>query len=400
MSIKICLIIDDYLPNSKKVAAKMMHELACEFISLGHKVTVITPNSDMNTKMKISEIEGVKVCYFKSGAIKNTSKFKRLINETLLSFNAKRICLKYLQDRPHDLIIYYSPTIFFGTLVKTLKKTWSAKSYLILRDFFPQWAIDNKLIKPNSLISKYLQFFEKINYDNADIIGVMSPKNLQWFNNYYQQPKKVEVLYNWVNDRTTVSKTKDYKQLLALTDKLVFFYGGNIGHAQDMSNIVRLAINMQECPKVFFVLVGDGDEVKLVKKLIKSKNLTNMLILPAVSQSDYIQMLLSFDVGLFSLSKHHQTHNFPGKLLSYIQYGLPILGSVNKGNDLEQIINSYNAGLISVNGNDQSFFGNAKKLLDEKTRDKLKNNASFLQKKYFSVQCAVKQLLRNKLLAK
>ncbi|MCR4214790.1 hypothetical protein NKU63_14510, partial [Enterobacter cloacae] len=41
---KLALIIDDYLPNSTRVGAKMFHELAQEFIRRGHDVTVITPD--------------------------------------------------------------------------------------------------------------------------------------------------------------------------------------------------------------------------------------------------------------------------------------------------------------------------------------------------------------------
>ncbi len=140
---KICLIIDDYMPNSIKIAAKMMHELAIEFIQNGHEVSVITPDIKINEKIKIDNLDGVKIYRFKSGEIKNVSKVKRAINETLLSFNAWNACKEILKDDKHDIIIYYSPSIFFGSLVRKLKKLWAVPSYLILRDIFPQWTIDN-----------------------------------------------------------------------------------------------------------------------------------------------------------------------------------------------------------------------------------------------------------------
>ena len=40
---KICLIVDDYMPDTIKVAAKMMHELAIELNKQGHEITVLTP---------------------------------------------------------------------------------------------------------------------------------------------------------------------------------------------------------------------------------------------------------------------------------------------------------------------------------------------------------------------
>lgn len=389
---RICIIVDDYMPNSIKVAAKMMHELACEYIKQGHDVTVLTPNTN-TSGFKQEKLDDVNVISFKSGEIKNIGKIKRAINETLLSYNAWKYCKKYFRNNPHDIIIYYSPSIFFGTLVKKLKSLWSVPSYLVLRDLFPQWALDQNLIKKGSLIEKYFRYFEKINYDVADFIGLMSQKNLEIFSNN-TNIKKIEVLYNWASNKPIISN-ENYKSKLGIKDKIVFFYGGNIGHAQDMMNIVRLAKNMQNEKKAFFVLVGAGDEVELVKASIKKDNLTNIVLLNPVSQIEFKKMLAEFDVGLFTLHKKHTTHNFPGKLLGYMVQKLPILGSINKGNDLKEIIEDANAGLVTINGEDSLFLKNAKKLLDDSFRIQIGKNANKLLNKTFSVEVAAKQVLES-----
>ncbi len=93
----------------------------------------------------------------------------------------------------------------------------------------------------------------------------MSQKNLEWFKETTEVVKPLEVLYNWAAN-VPVKAESNYKEKLGLVGKTVYFYGGNIGHAQDMMNIVRLAINMREEEQAHFVLVGAGDEVKLLKK--------------------------------------------------------------------------------------------------------------------------------------
>lgn len=394
-NMKICLIVDDYMPDSIKVAAKMMHELAIEFQKNGHTVTVITPNPKLNTNLDISTLDGIKIYRFKSGEIKNVSKIKRAINETLLSFNAWRICKNILKNDHHDLIIYYSPSIFFGPLVYKLKKLWNAKTYLILRDFFPQWAIDNKILSKYSIITYFFKFFERINYSVADRIGVMTPKNLNWFKKYYKTNKPLEVLYNWADLKKINSKGNIYRKRLGIDDKIVFFYGGNLGQAQDMMNIVRLAIKMRSKKNVHFVLVGAGDEYSLIEKTLLANSINNISLLPSVSQDEYKQMLCEFDVGLFSLNRNHNTHNFPGKLLGYMVQELPILGSINPNNDLKDIIDSYSAGYISINGEDELFFQNALKLLDKDKRVEIGTNANKLLKENFSVSSAVKQIIGN-----
>ena len=391
---RICLIIDDYLPESIKVGAKMMHELAVEFVKQGHEVTVITPHVDLKKSHSITELDGVTVCYFRSGAIKNVGKAQRAINETLLSHNAWKAYKKYFKENPHDLIVYYSPSIFFGSLISKLKKLWDAPSYLILRDFFPQWVIDNGMLKESSPIAKYFRYFEKLNYAAADTIAIQSPKNMEWFDQTMQTGKPLDLLYNWAANEPVVDENGYYRHKLGLEEKVVFFYGGNIGHAQDMMNIVRLAQSLKDEQSAHFVLVGRGDEVALVRDAMEANQMDNITLLPPVSQDEFKQMLSEFDIGLFTLHKGHTTHNFPGKLLGYMVQSLPILGSINKGNDLKAIIETSKAGLISINGEDEVLFKNALKLLnDNMYRIQMGENAKKLLSKMFSVKSAVDKIV-------
>jgi len=390
---KICLIVDDYMPNSIKVAAKMMHELAVEFYSNGHEVTVFTPDPNIIKKFDILVLDNIKICRFKTGQIKNTGKVKRAINETLLSYNAWSTYKEFIKDNKHDLIVYYSPTIFFGPLVNKLKKEWRASSYLILRDIFPQWAIDNGIIKENSIISRYFKYFEMLNYKSADKIGLMSPKNLEWFNEKYDLNYKTEVLYNWASNTPTIITENVFRKKYHLEDKVIYFYGGNIGHAQDMMNIVRLAISMSKHSEAHFVIVGAGDEVELIQKAIIQNKMNNLTLLPSVTQEEYKLILAEIDVGLFTLHYDHKTHNFPGKLLGYMCESKPILGSINPDNDLKKIIEDNNAGLIEINGEDEKLYNNAVKLLYKVTRTKEGQNAKKLLENLFSIKSVVSKLL-------
>ena len=391
---KICLIVDDYLPCSIKVAAKMMHELGVEFIVQGHEVTVITPTPGLAGPSAVDEIDGIKILSFRSGEIKNISMAKRAINETLLSYHAWKALKDYFKTNPHDFIVYYSPTIFWGPLVSRLKKMWDVKSYLVLRDFFPQWVIDNGLLSASSPITRYFRFFERLNYSAADTIAIQSPKNLQWFAQTTNTEKPLDLLYNWAANEPIAGSDDHYRQQLGLKDKVVYFYGGNIGHAQDMMNIVRLAKAMRPEARAHFVLVGNGDEVELVRGAMKKNDLYNMTLLPSVSQEIFKRMLSEFDIGLFSLHSGHTTHNFPGKLLGYMVEQKPILGSINQDNDLKPLVENASAGLITVNGDDHGLLENALMLLnDSGLRIQMGRNAKGLLNDTFSVKSAAKKIL-------
>ncbi|PMG05083.1 glycosyltransferase WbuB [Vibrio breoganii] len=387
---RLALIIDDYLPHSTRVGAKMMHELAVELIKQGHEVTAITPHFDSAQSALIQDrIDDVQIWRFYSGEIKDVGKVKRAINETLLSHRAWRAIKGHVRKDSFDGVVYYSPSIFFGSLVAKLKKRCQCQSYLVLRDFFPQWAVDSGLMREGSAIERYFRFFETLSYRQADMIGVMSEKNLEIFNHNTQSQYSASILRNWANlsPHIVTADASSLRQRLGLSDEVIYFYGGNIGHAQDMANLMRLAKSMQSCDNAHFLFVGQGDEVELVKQLMLDWNLSNCTYLPSVTQNEFKDILAQVDVGLFSLSAQHSAHNFPGKLLGYMVQSLPILGSVNKGNDLMGLVNASGAGFISVNGDDDLLFESAIKLQSDFELRKQTGAAGYkLLEKEFSVE--------------
>lgn len=387
---KLALIIDDYLPNSTRVGAKMFHELALEFIRRGHDVTVITPETGLQEKVSFGYFQGVKIWRFKTGPIKEVSKIERAINETLLSFRAWKSIKSQIKIGTFDGVVYYSPSIFWGYLVKKIKSRCQCPAYLILRDMFPQWVIDAGMLKAGSFIEHFFRLFERVSYRQADRIGLMSDKNLDVFRTV-NKGYSCEVLRNWASLKPTVLPQGyvPLRQRLGLDDKIIFFYGGNIGHAQDMANLMRLARNMADHPQAHFLFIGQGDEVELINSLAAEWALPNFTYLSSVNQDEFKFILSEMDIGLFSLSARLSSHNFPGKLLGYMVQSLPILGSVNAGNDLLDIINKNNAGLIHINGEDDKLVESALLMLhDVEIRRQFGLGAYALLKAQFSVESA------------
>lgn len=391
---KILFIACDYLPGSTRIATRMRPELAREFVARGHDVVVVTPDPAVKKGSEIEVLDNVEIWKFHSGPIQNVSRARRAINETMLSRNAWKALKKQFKNNRHDLIVYNSPSIFWGTLAGRLKRLWQAPTYLILRDIFPQWVVDNGILRRHSPQTYYFEFFEWLNYRSADRIGLQSVKGKEWFARNRVKDKRLDVVYNWANDEPKLDTDSYFRKKLGLEDKVVFFYGGNIGYAQDIMNIVRLAENMRNESNAVFVLVGKGEEVSNIKSVITERRLTNIIYLPPVDQNVFDKMLAEFDVGLFSLHRDHTTHNFPGKLLGYMVQAMPILGSINPGNDLLEMVDKAQAGFITVNGDDDGFKQNALKLVhDETLRSQCGQGAKELLHEYFSVSAAADTIL-------
>ena len=268
-------------------SAKLIHDLAVEFHRLGHEPVVVAPDENIRADTEITCKNGINVLRVRTGKIKTASRLIRGFNEARLSEIIWKKGRRFFEDNPCNLIVYYSPTIFFGSLVKRLKNHFACPSYLVLRDIFPQWALDAGVLR-RDMIYSYFKFKERQNYEAADIIGVQSPANLRYFEeNGLDKQYRMEVLYNWATLQEGDIQSGAHRERLGLQGKVVFFYGGNIGVAQDMDNIIRLAKNLRNEKSAYFLLVGDGSEVPRLKAAIASNGLMNIAIHDAVGQQEY-----------------------------------------------------------------------------------------------------------------
>jgi glycosyltransferase involved in cell wall biosynthesis len=393
---KILLISSTYLPNTIAIA-KMIYELSAELVKQGHQPVVFVPDPEIAQRVVITCSEGITVVRFRSGKIKNTSMLNRAFNEYILSYTAWRNAKSYLIANKCDLIVFCSPSIFWGNLVSKLKKLWNCRSYMVIRDIFPEWSVDAGLLKRGSLVHRLFTRKEMQQYAIADRIAVQSPANLDYFKKIDRDfTGKTEILYNWVDEHPPVIRhTVNYRNKYNLNNKVVFFYGGRFSPAQDIDNIVRLAESLQDYSNASFLLVGNGSEFDRIQNLVKNKKLSNIQVHPEVTQEEYLPLLSQFDVGLITLDKQLTTHNFPGKLLSYMQLSKPILASINPGNDLKQVVEEYSAGLVSINGDDEKLRENAVSLINNsELRKQLGNNANIMLKSLFSVKNACSRILQ------
>src|SRR5699024_9539288 len=116
----------------------------------------------------------------------------------------KKNISKYFKDIKFDLILYSTPPITFVSVIEYLKKRDAAKTYLLLKDIFPQNAIDLEMFGKNGIIYKYFRMLEKKLYKVSDKIGVMSKANLEYLidKNEFLDESKIEICPNTITPVT------------------------------------------------------------------------------------------------------------------------------------------------------------------------------------------------------
>lgn len=342
----ICVICDTFPPKNTSGAIQLKY-LVDEFASRNYFVTVITPDTSINFPFQIDVGYNHSIIRVKWYGLKSKIKNIRAASEIIFPLYMC-ICFFFIPKklRKHQSVIWYSPSIFFSPFIRFLLFKNRSSTYLILRDIFPDWAVDLGLLK-KGFAYKIFKLFEYDQYKVADKVGVQSESNLIYFQNSFPKlANKIEVLNNWLGqpkiNTCPISLSKDY----GLEGKIIFLYSGNMGIAQGMENIIRLAQKMKENNNVAFVFIGRGSELNSLLKTKKKFSLDNVIFLDEMSSDNIFDLYRQCHVGLVSLDMRHNSHNIPGKFLSYLQAGIPVLANVNKGNDLVDFIEKNQVGEV------------------------------------------------------
>jgi glycosyltransferase involved in cell wall biosynthesis len=275
----------------------------------------------------------------------------------------------------------------FRTIVSRLKALHSCRAFLILRDVFPDWAADMGVMTrgPHYWLFKA---YARYQYSVADFIGIESPSNRRYFSS---ADARVQVLANWIDLSADAPPPAALPH--ALAEKTVLVYAGNIGVAQDMDNLIRLAARLRARPDSALLFVGDGTDKPRVQAECARQGLDNVVLLPEMDPYQLRGLLRECHIGLISLDRRLRSHNIPGKLLSYLEAGLPVLASINRGNDLKQVIEKGRVGIVARNGEDEEFHRAAMRMIgDGSERSRMAEAAIALCRNMFSSDAAARQI--------
>lgn len=390
------LIIADAFPPMLTSAAVMMDQLAREMHRQGHQITVLIPSSSIKQPVEVRFEDCYKLISVRTPKIKDISYARRLVSELVTPYLIYfRIRPLPLMNEPHDGIIWYSPSIFFGPLIRRLKVMYGCSTYLVLRDIFPDWAVDLGIMKKR-LLYYGLKLIEFYQYTVADHIGIQAPGNFYYFDNKFFgliRPK-VELLWNWISNGNPNQSCSINLNNTKLARRVIFVYAGNMGVAQNFDLIMDLVKEYKSNIEVGFVFVGRGSAVPSLQFVAEKHRLDNIIFFDEIDTSQIASLYAQCHVGIVALDPRHTSNNIPGKFLSYIDSGLPVLARLNPGNDLALLISENQIG-VSYDGTELAEFkAMAEALLESlKQDDDMPLRCKKLARTFFSTKRASDQII-------
>lgn len=326
-------------------------DLLRKFRDEGHNVYIVYPRERrFQLPTALEEQDGIHLLGVRTLNIQKTNVVEKGIGTMLIEKQFEKAIKRHLTDVNFELILYSTPPITFTNVVKYLKgRNPEAISYLLLKDIFPQNAVDLGMFSKNSLFYKYFRRKEKGLYKVSDYIGCMSPANVDFVlrHNPFVSPQKVEIAPNSITlmKESAVDRTAIRKEYGLPLDKTIFIYGGNLGKPQGVDFLLECLENNKNRNDCYFLIVGKGTEFgKLQKWFLHAKPL-NASLLAGLPKEKYDLLVCSCDVGLIFLDYRFTIPNYPSRLLSYLQYRMPIIAATDEHTDVGSIAESNGYGL-------------------------------------------------------
>jgi glycosyltransferase involved in cell wall biosynthesis len=327
-------------------------DLALEFADHGHQVFVATLLEARNRKKTYeTEQKGIRILHVRSADLFNVGFIKKGLSMIALQRRFQKAIKTHWEGLGFELVIYPTPPISFLGVIKWLRREYHCWTYLILRDIFPQNAVDVGILR-RGLIYRYFRNMEKELYAVSDRIGCMSPGNVEYVLLHNAlRGEKVGLLPNWrrIRDLSPFAR-RDFRSELGLGQRIVAVFGGVIGIAQELDFLLELAKLYRDSDHVRFLIIGDGNRYQSLAEIIRRESLSNVILRNKIPSNEFAALVKHCDIGLINLNRRFTIPNFPSKVLDYFEASLPVLAATDSSTDFGQLLEESGAGFHCLTG--------------------------------------------------
>ena len=364
------------------------------FMRNGHEIFIVASlTENASEPYKLIDEDASHLLKIKTGQITKANLIKKGINTLLVEKRYRAAIEEHFKGIKFDLVLYPTPPITFLKVVEFIKKRDGAKAYLMLKDIFPQNAVDIGMMSKTGIKGLAYKMFrnqEKRLYQVSDMIGCMSQANVDYVlkHNPEIDQKKVEICPNSteIEDKSVSEEAKiQIREKYGIPlDKKVYVYGGNLGKPQGIPFLIQCLKEVCKDEKAYFLIVGNGTEFSKIDAFIRESKPENVQLMKRLPKEDYDTMVGACDVGLIFLDHRFTIPNFPSRLLAYMQAKLPVLACTDPNTDIGEVIVDGGFGWWCESNNTDAFSRNVDNIITSDL-SKMKANAfQYLEENYTS----------------
>ena len=409
-------------------------DLMRKFRNEGHQVVIVTPRERRSGEhTDLTEVDGVKILGVHTLNLQKTSIIEKGVGQVLVESQFKNAIKKHLAGQTFDLILYSTPPITLIGAVRYLKKrNPQARTYLLLKDIFPQNAVDIGMMSKTGVKGLLYKHFRKQEiqlYKVSDYIGCMSPANVEYVlkHNPEIEQQRVEVAPNSVEapcphkgeksndeERSPSGGSGAIREKYGLpTDRPIFIYGGNLGKPQGIPFLISCLEQNKHRSDCHFVVIGNGTEYQkltdwyklqmtnpdiqpsqvlaLASEQVRAANpqqqQLSVTVMKGLPKEDYDQLAKACDVGMIFLDHRFTIPNYPSRLLAYLENSMPVVCCTDPNTDVGRLAEENGYGYWCESKNPADFTHIVNRMLASDIKAMGQRGYQFLQDNYTVDKC-------------
>lgn len=337
-------------------------DLLREFRDRGDDVYIVCPSQRRRGRpTELIAEDGVTILRVRTGNITKVNVIEKAVSTILIQHHFISAIRRYFGETAFDLVLYPTPPVTFERVVDYIKRRDGCMSYLLLKDIFPQNAVDLGMIRQGSLVWSYFRRKEKRLYALSDYIGCMSPANVEYLlaHNPEISGARVEVCPNSIQPKPVYGSAKNCRLIRDMhgipRDSMLLVFGGNLGKPQGMGFLLDILDSLNGREDVFFLIVGSGTEYGRIEAHLQEGQHRNVKLMRTLPKDQYDELLAVCDVGLILLDPRFTIPNFPSRLTAYMEASVPIIAATDVNTDVKDVLHKSGSGIWVQSGDLDGF---------------------------------------------
>jgi glycosyltransferase involved in cell wall biosynthesis len=341
---KRLLVLNQYYWPGVEATAHLLTEL-CEALAADYDVTVVTGRlRDLEDAPEEELRNGVRILRVHSTVYDRAQLSRRGTNYATY---IARAALRALSRPRPDVVLCMTDPPMVGALAVILGRVFRAPVVVVSEDVFPEIAVELRRLR-NPVVVGLLGAITRFSLRRADRVVAIGETMQRRLEDKGVDSARLQVIPNWVDTGSLSRRPRDNEWARAndLVDGFVVMHSGNVGHAQNLDNLIRATTFLRDLHDLRAVIVGFGarhaDVVELADRLAADA----VSFLPYQPRELLPESLSAADVHYVGLGKGLSGFVVPSRLYGILAVGRPVIACADDDSETVRVVREVGCGLV------------------------------------------------------
>ncbi|HEY3183390.1 MAG TPA: glycosyltransferase family 4 protein [Gaiellaceae bacterium] len=338
------LVLNQYYWPGVEATAHLLTEL-CEALAGEYDVTVVTGRLRGHERdPQAEERNGVRIVRVHSTAYDRAPLSRRAANYmTYLTLGALRALVL---PRP-DVVLCMTDPPMVGDVALVVARRFGAPLVVVSEDVFPEIAVELGRLRNPALVG-LLGFLTRYYLRNADRVVAIGETMERRLQEKGADPERMRVIPNWVDTAvlTPQPRDNDWARGKGLAGRFVAMHSGNIGHAQDLDNLIRATTFLRDLEDFRAVIIGFGARYEEHVALAARIEADVVRFLPYQPRDMLARSLSAADVHFVGLSRGLAGYVVPSRLYGILAVGRPVIAAAEADSETARVVDEVGCGIV------------------------------------------------------